>query len=160
MSNKNNLSVPGRIRTCDLQLRRLLLYPAELLRLNKYYIERVKGVEPSTSAWKTGVLPLNYTRVIQLKSVTFFDGREDRIGTCDPMVPNQVCYQAAFLPAFQYNAPDRTRTSNLLIRSQTLEPIELRAPADNAIQCIALTLRSQVYRVRSRGLEPPRGCPH
>src|SRR5690625_1864731 len=63
MSNKNNLSVPGRIRTCDLQLRRLLLYPAELLRLNKYYIKRVKGVEPSTSAWKAGVLPLNYTRI-------------------------------------------------------------------------------------------------
>ena len=26
-------------------------------------MERVKGIEPSTSAWKAGVLPLNYTRI-------------------------------------------------------------------------------------------------
>src|SRR5690625_550517 len=25
-------------------------------------MERVEGIEPSTSAWKAGVLPLNYTR--------------------------------------------------------------------------------------------------
>ena len=27
-------------------------------------LERVKGIEPSSSAWKAEVLPLNYTRVI------------------------------------------------------------------------------------------------
>ena len=27
-------------------------------------LERVMGIEPTTSAWKAGVLPLNYTRVI------------------------------------------------------------------------------------------------
>src|SRR5699024_2644136 len=27
-------------------------------------LERVKGVEPSTSAWKAEVLPLNYTRIL------------------------------------------------------------------------------------------------
>ncbi len=26
------------------------------------YLERVKGIEPSSSAWKAEVLPLNYTR--------------------------------------------------------------------------------------------------
>ena len=27
-------------------------------------MERVKGIEPSQPAWKAGVLPLNYTRII------------------------------------------------------------------------------------------------
>jgi hypothetical protein len=53
-------------------------------------------------------------------------GREDRIRTCDPLVPNQVLYQAELLPV-KYGAPERSRTHNLLIRSQTLYPIELRA---------------------------------
>src|SRR5699024_6918927 len=29
-------------------------------------MERVKGIEPSTSAWKAEVLPLNYTRILDL----------------------------------------------------------------------------------------------
>ncbi len=28
---------------------------------------RVDGIEPTTSAWKADVLPLNYTRMIKLK---------------------------------------------------------------------------------------------
>src|SRR5699024_4841444 len=58
------------------------------------------------------------------------NGREDRIRTCGPLVPNQVLYQAELLPviALKLNgAPERSRTPNLLIRSQTLYPIELRA---------------------------------
>src|SRR5699024_2917676 len=43
-------------------------------------------------------------------------------------------------------APERSRTPNLLISSQTLYPIELRA------------LNNKM--VRPRGLEPPRGHPH
>ncbi len=50
------------------------------------------GIEPTTTAWKAVVLPLNYTRVLYLT------GREDRIRTCDPLVPNQVLYQAELLP--------------------------------------------------------------
>ena len=53
--------------------------------------------------------------------------REDRIRTCDPLVPNQVLYQAELLPVDMYGAPERSRTHSLLIRSQTLYPIELRA---------------------------------
>ena len=34
----------------------------ELLWINK--MERVMGIEPTTSAWKAEVLPLNYTRSI------------------------------------------------------------------------------------------------
>ena len=56
---------------------------------------------------------------------TVFHNREDRIRTCDPLVPNQVLYQAELLPV--NNAPKRSRTPNLLIRSQTLYPVELWA---------------------------------
>ena len=54
-------------------------------------------------------------------------GREDRIWTCDPLVPNQVLYQAEPLPVSKYGAPWEIRTPDLLIRSQTLYPAELRA---------------------------------
>jgi hypothetical protein len=30
------------------------------------FLERVKGIEPSSSAWKAEVLPLNYTRMYKL----------------------------------------------------------------------------------------------
>ena len=50
---------PGGIRTLDLRLRRPLLYPAEL-----QTHKRVMGIEPTYPAWKAGVLPLNYTRII------------------------------------------------------------------------------------------------
>ena len=52
---------PWGTRTSGPQLRRLLLYPAELMTL-----ERVMGIEPTWSAWKAEVLPLNYTRVTAL----------------------------------------------------------------------------------------------
>ncbi len=50
--------------------------------------------------------------------------REDRIRTCDPLVPNQVLYQAELLPDNK-NATSRSRTYNRLIRSQVLYPVEL-----------------------------------
>ena len=48
--------------------------------------------------------------------------REYRIRTYDPLVPNQVLYQAELIPEY---APNRSRTCNRLIRSQVLYPIEL-----------------------------------
>ena len=54
------LGDPGGIRTPDPRLRRPLLYPTELLDHMK--LERAMGIEPTTSAWKAEVLPLNYTR--------------------------------------------------------------------------------------------------
>ena len=51
-------------------------------------------------------------------------GRQDL--NLRPLVPNQVLYQAEPLPVIK-SAPERSRTPNLLIRSQTLYPIELRA---------------------------------
>ena len=89
-----------------------------------YAVERVMGIEPTRPAWKAGVLPLNYTRTatnvvprtglepVREKLPTDFksvasaysatpankNGREDRIRTCDPLVPSQVLYQAELLP--------------------------------------------------------------
>ena len=39
--------------------------------VNDFILERVMGIEPTLTAWKAEVLPLNYTRNK--------DGREDRI---------------------------------------------------------------------------------
>ncbi len=58
LSYIHHAGASGRIRTCDLCLRRALLYPAELQTL----MERVKGIGPSQPAWKAGALPLSYTR--------------------------------------------------------------------------------------------------
>jgi hypothetical protein len=58
--------------------------------------------------------------------VSLIHGREDRIRTCDPLLPKQMRYQTALLPDL-LGAPDMSRTRNLQIRSLTLYPIELRA---------------------------------
>ena len=64
---QTEFGTPGGIRTPGLLLRRQLLYPAELLaHVNSEYprkkMERVMGIEPTCSAWKADILPLNYTR--------------------------------------------------------------------------------------------------
>ena len=51
----------GGIRTPGPLLRRQLLYPTEL---QTHILERVMGIEPTYPAWKAGVLPLNYTRIL------------------------------------------------------------------------------------------------
>ena len=60
---------PWGTRTSGPQLRRLLLYPAELMTLEHpaelMTLERVMGIEPTWSAWKAEVLPLNYTRIFR-----------------------------------------------------------------------------------------------
>ena len=38
-------------------------------------MERVMGIEPTQPAWKAGILPLNYTRMI-------LSGGESRVRTC------------------------------------------------------------------------------
>ena len=58
---------PGGIRTPDLLLRRQLLYPTELLAR----VERVMGIEPTRPAWKAGILPLNYTRVLSQQQIYY-----------------------------------------------------------------------------------------
>ena len=60
--------MPEGIRTPDPRLRRPLLYPAELRTQDSFVCfateKRVMGIEPTYPAWKAGVLPLNYTRMI------------------------------------------------------------------------------------------------
>ena len=55
------------------------------------------------------------------------NGRKDRIWTCDPLVPNQVHYQAVLLPVYIIGALDRNWTRNPLFRRQVLYPVELLA---------------------------------
>ena len=61
------IGAPCWIRTSGLLLRRQLLYPAELkahllFQHQADWMERVMGIEPTCSAWKADILPLNYTR--------------------------------------------------------------------------------------------------
>ncbi len=78
------------------------------------------GIEPTTSAWKAEVLPLNYTRILIILVVgkTGFE-------PATPWSQTKCSTKLSYSPL--YGAPDRSRTHNLLIRSQTLYPIELRA---------------------------------
>ena len=62
--NSWSIGVPEGSRTPDTRLRRAVLYPAELQAHNLKKMERVKGIEPSRSAWKAGALPLSYTRIL------------------------------------------------------------------------------------------------
>ena len=85
------------------------------------------GVEPPTfRVWTGCSSQLSYPARVNGIQLFFWDGRDDRIWTCDPLVPNQVHYQAVLHPEIN-GAPSRNRTHNLLIRSQTLYPVELWA---------------------------------
>ena len=76
------------------------------------------GLEPMTyRVWTDRSSQLSYLAI---------NGRDGRIRTCDPLIPNQVHYQAVLHPD-EYGAPDKSRTRNLLIRSQMLYPVELPA---------------------------------
>ena len=46
-------------------------------------MERVVGIEPTLSAWKAEVLPLNYTRIIPIvvETISYFYGGGGRIRT-------------------------------------------------------------------------------
>src|SRR3989344_8498971 len=51
MDDQSGLGTPGRIRTCDLELRSLLLYP-----LSYRGLVRDTGVEPVSKGWKPFIL--------------------------------------------------------------------------------------------------------
>ena len=53
-------------------------------------------------------------------------GRDDRIWTCDLLLPKQTRYQATLRPDC-YGAPDKIRTRDPHIRSVILYPTELLA---------------------------------
>ena len=65
----HHINVLGGIRTPDPRLRRPLLYPAELQTHALFSEKRVMGIEPTYPAWKAGVLPLNYTRMLAVISL-------------------------------------------------------------------------------------------
>ena len=67
-SHQGRNGTPGGTRTPGPLLRRQLLYPPEL----QARMERVMGIEPTRPAWKAGILPLNYTRMLdcQLEYIT------------------------------------------------------------------------------------------
>ena len=67
-------SVSEGIRTPDPRLRRPLLYPTEL---PDQKLERAMGIEPTTSAWKAEVLPLNYTRNLLSNALCIWSERQD-----------------------------------------------------------------------------------
>ena len=74
---------------------------------------------------------LRYFKKYKIKNpykirVYILNGRENRIWTCNPLVPNQVLYQVEPFPDYN-GAPEGIRTPDLLVRSQTLYPAELRA---------------------------------
>ena len=82
-------------------------------------MERAMGIEPTTSAWKAEVLPLNYTRVHNafLIVLPIFIGRSGRIRTCDPLLPRQVLYQTEPRPEYKgyYNClPSKSQDLNVV----------------------------------------------
>ena len=105
----------------------IVLHPHDLIVLASLPIA-AGGIEPSTSrVWTGRSSQLSYTAI-----TIFIVNRENRIRTCDPLVPNQVLYQTELFPDNRSiklwpikNAPSRSRTYNLLIRSQTLYPVAL-----------------------------------
>ena len=102
---------------------------------------RFELATPTSRTWCSTKLSY-FPRKSSLTHKSCQSNREDRIRTCDPLVPNQVLYQAELLPEnclqlliSNKNAPSRSRTYNLLIRSQTLYPIALWVHNYYSIKC-------------------------
>ena len=57
-------------------------------------MERVKGIEPSSSAWKAEVLPLNYTRIYVNHSKQ--DGGSGRNRTADTRIFSPLLYRLSY----------------------------------------------------------------
>ena len=73
------VGLPSRNRTCDPQLRRLMLYPTELW-----------------AVWRDAKHIAQMTTGRQMNDSPSFElGRSTRIRTLDPLVPNQVRYRTA-----------------------------------------------------------------
>ena len=96
-------------------------------------MERVTRIELAYSAWKADVLPLNYTR----------NGRENRIRTCDILVPNQALYQAELFPELYI--------IKLMARQTGLEPVAFWSVAKRSIQLSYWRIFKMAV---STGLEP------
>src|SRR5450756_681322 len=106
---KEKDGAPGRIRTCGLKIRNLLLYPAEL-RARDMVAARRPGVCSGRGDQKAnnGAGDGSRTRDPQLGRLMLYQlsysrpercaGRDGRIRTADPLLPKQVRYQAAPRP--------------------------------------------------------------
>jgi hypothetical protein len=107
MATVSSLGTPGRIRTCDLEIRSLLLYPAEL-RARICDVSRGGaecGLYPRQNEVVNGAADGTRTRNNQLGRLGLYQlnygrnaGRAGRIRTGGPLLPKQVRYQAAPRP--------------------------------------------------------------
>ena len=79
-------------RTRDPDLGKVVLHQLSHSRIiNKIFISKqVMGIEPTYSAWKADVLPLNHTCISCCVQKPINIDRGDRIRTCDLLVPNQA----------------------------------------------------------------------
>ena len=121
----SGFGTPGGIRTPDLEIRSLPLYPAELRARETSSVRMSFGAcaakrygtcddvgcqwsgrrdsNPQQSAWKADALPIELRPQI---------GRADRIRTCDPLLPKQMRYQAALRPDTGARHPTSGLTSS------------------------------------------------
>src|SRR5699024_9135660 len=81
---------------------------------------RVKGVEPPRPK---ALDPKSSASASSATPADFLKSREDRIRTCDPLVPNQVLYQAELLPVIGLKA-----------RPRGVEPLTSRSVVKRSIQ--------------------------
>ena len=133
------IGLPSTIRTCDLRLRRPLLYPAEL--------------------WAEAGLDMK-KRVVDDNPLCM-TGRSTRIRTLDPLLPKQVRYRAAphseshNYSRYPFNMARRIASSIMRQQIQPVaqpksEPAQRRAPRPSP---------AAVARCRTGGSVPGPRCP-
>ncbi len=137
----------GGIRTRDLRLRRPTLYPAELLAL-----ENAKGARraPFAMVGASGFEPpTSWSRTRRANRAAPRPAGNTQSNSCYNTLPSSTVKE---FPT-DSNAPGETRTPNLLIRSQMLYPIELRA-LDQLVKATAADTPERVRRRRSKLAKP------
>ena len=137
-----------RNRTDDLTLTKGVLYHLSYMGdFANNSLERVMGIEPTLSAWKAEVLPLNYTRafIIQAPMVygnglqprrvcipnnKWWRGEDSNLRRLSRQIYSLIPLAAREpLPRKLLGAGDGTRTRNLLITNQLLYRLSYSSPS-------------------------------
>ena len=65
---------PPKVLVVRIDLTRLVTEGLGMAAVTWQRLERVKGIEPSSSAWKAVALPLSYTRAVRLNLAEILSG--------------------------------------------------------------------------------------
>ena len=112
---------------------------------SRLFVERVKGIEPSCSAWKADVLPLNYTRIFDVAK---------RIISIKRVLVNHACGKKEIKMIKCYGRIGSiTYSMNCKVRSRSRHPFGVRSVQQQDRCSVPLSGSRRGYYLKHGGLD-------